>query len=146
MGPHRPTRAAYSWRPGFIHFLPIGRIQRRDTIGATIIESENALILVSDFNIHHPLWNIQERISRNNSEIAAYMLRWNMELYTLFSEIIRRKHKQRIFIINLAWAIIGLLIRYYKNISFKKSNHKAQFISIYITPGIMKLHTLKIKE
>jgi hypothetical protein len=30
MGPHWPTRAAYSWRPGFIHFLPIGRIQRRD--------------------------------------------------------------------------------------------------------------------
>jgi hypothetical protein len=31
MGPHRPTRAAYSWRPGFIHFLPIGRIQRRNS-------------------------------------------------------------------------------------------------------------------
>jgi hypothetical protein len=30
MGPHRPTRAAYSWRPGFTHFPPLGRIQRRD--------------------------------------------------------------------------------------------------------------------
>jgi hypothetical protein len=32
MGPHRPTRAAYSSRPGFIHFPPLGRIQRRDNI------------------------------------------------------------------------------------------------------------------
>jgi hypothetical protein len=32
MGLYRPTRAAYSWRPGFIHFLLIGRIQRRDSI------------------------------------------------------------------------------------------------------------------
>jgi hypothetical protein len=74
------------------------------------------------------------------------MLRWNMELYTFFGEIIRRKHGQRIFIIDLAWAIIGLLIRYYGDIGFKKSNHKPQFISIYIASGIMKLHTPKVKE
>jgi hypothetical protein len=40
-----------------------------------IIEPENALILVGDFNIHHPLWDIHGRISRGSSEIAAYMLR-----------------------------------------------------------------------
>jgi hypothetical protein len=67
-----------------------------------IIESGNALILVNDFNIHHPLWDIHGRTSRDSSETAAYMLRWNMELYTPFGEIIRRKHEQRIFIINLA--------------------------------------------
>jgi hypothetical protein len=74
------------------------------------------------------------------------MLRWNMELYTFFGEIIKRKHGQRIFIIDLAWATIRLLIRYYGNIGFKKSDHKAQFISIYIAPGIMELHILKIKR
>jgi hypothetical protein len=31
MGLYRPIRAAYSWRPGFIYFLPISRIQRRDS-------------------------------------------------------------------------------------------------------------------
>jgi hypothetical protein len=40
-----------------------------------IIEPENALILVGDFNTHYPLWNIYGRTSRNNSETAAYMLR-----------------------------------------------------------------------
>jgi hypothetical protein len=74
------------------------------------------------------------------------MLRWNMELYTPFGEIIRRKHKQRIFIIDLAWAIIGLLTRYYGNIGLKKSDHKAQFISIYIASGIMELYTPKVEK
>jgi hypothetical protein len=74
------------------------------------------------------------------------MLRWNMELYTFFGEIIRRKHGQRIFIIDLAWATIGLLIQYYGNIGLKELDHKAQLISIYIAPEIMELHTPKIKK
>jgi hypothetical protein len=69
-----------------------------------------------------------------------------MELYTFFGEIIKRKYGQRTFIINLAWAIIGLLVRYYGNIGLKKSDHKAQLISIYIALGIMELHTLKVKK
>jgi hypothetical protein len=74
------------------------------------------------------------------------MLRWNMELHTFFGEIIRRKHGQRTFIIDLAWVITRLLIRYYGNIGLKKSNHKAQLISIYIASGIMELHTPKVEE
>jgi hypothetical protein len=69
-----------------------------------------------------------------------------MELHTFFGEIIKRKHEQRIFIINLAWATTGLLIRYYGNIGLKKSNHKAQLISIYIAPEIMELHTPRVKK
>jgi hypothetical protein len=67
-----------------------------------IIEPKNALILVNDFNTHYLLWNIHERTLKNNNETAAYMLRWNMELYTPFGEITRRKYKQRISTINLA--------------------------------------------
>jgi hypothetical protein len=74
------------------------------------------------------------------------MLRWNMELHTPFGEIIRRKHGQRISIIDLAWATIGLLIRYYGNIGLEESDHRAQLISTYIAPGIMELYTLKIEE
>jgi hypothetical protein len=74
------------------------------------------------------------------------MLRWNMELYTLFGEIIRRKHGQRIFIINLAWATTGLPIRYYRNIGLEESDHKTQLISTYIAPEIMELHTPKVKK
>jgi hypothetical protein len=74
------------------------------------------------------------------------MLRWNMELHTFFGEITKRKHKQRISIINLAWATIGLLIRYYRNIGLKKSDHKAQLISTYIAPEIMELYTPKVKK
>jgi exonuclease III len=40
-----------------------------------IIEPENALILVGDFNIHYLLWDIHGRTSRGSSETAAYMLR-----------------------------------------------------------------------
>jgi hypothetical protein len=69
-----------------------------------------------------------------------------MELYTPFGEITRRKHEQRIFIINLAWATIGLLIRYYGNIGLEESNYRAQLISIYIASGIMELYTPKIKK
>jgi hypothetical protein len=76
----------------------------------------------------------------------AYMLRWNMELYTPFGEIIRRKHGQRTSTIDLAWVITGLLIQYYRNIGLEKSDHKAQLISIYIAPGIMELYTPKIEE
>jgi hypothetical protein len=111
-----------------------------------IIEPGNASILVGDFNIHYPLWDIHGRTSRDSSETAAYMLRWNMELYTPFGEIIKRKHGQRTFIIDLAWATIGLLIRYYGNIGLEESDHKAQLISIYITLGIMELHTPRVKE
>jgi hypothetical protein len=114
-------------------------------ISFNIIEPGNALILVGDFNIYHPLWDIHGRTSRNSSEIAAYILRWNMELYIPFGEIIRRKYGQRTFIINLAWATIGLLIRYYGNIGLEESDHKAQFISIYIVPGIMELYTPKVE-
>jgi hypothetical protein len=74
------------------------------------------------------------------------MLRWNMELYIPFGEIIKRKHGQRIFIIDLAWATTGLLTRYYGNIGLEKSDHKAQLISTYIAPEIMKLHTPKVEK
>jgi hypothetical protein len=74
------------------------------------------------------------------------MLRWNMELHISFGEITRRKHGQRIFTINLAWATTGLPIRYYKNIGLEESDHRAQLISTYIIPGIMELYTPKIKE
>jgi hypothetical protein len=74
------------------------------------------------------------------------MLRWNMELHTPFGEITRRKHGQRTSIIDLAWATIGLPIRYYRNIGLKESDHKAQLISTYIAPGIMELYTPKVEE
>jgi hypothetical protein len=74
------------------------------------------------------------------------MLRWNMELYIPFGEITRRKHGQRTSTIDLAWATTGLPIRYYGDIGLEKSDHKAQLISIYIAPGIMELHTPKIKK
>jgi hypothetical protein len=74
------------------------------------------------------------------------MLRWNMELHTPFGEIIRRKHGQRISIIDLAWATIGLPIQYYGNIGLKESDHKAQLISTYIALGIMELYIPKIKK
>jgi hypothetical protein len=44
-------------------------------ISFNIIEPENASILVGDFNIYHPLWNIHGRTLRGSSEIAAYILR-----------------------------------------------------------------------
>jgi hypothetical protein len=69
-----------------------------------------------------------------------------MELHTPFGEIIKRKHKQRISTIDLAWATIGLLIRYYGNIGLKKSDHKAQLINTYIASRIMELHISKIKK
>jgi hypothetical protein len=54
---HRPTRAAYSWRPGFIYFPPLGRIQRRDNEAiafqaARFLQNLQAsgIILVSDIN------------------------------------------------------------------------------------------------
>jgi hypothetical protein len=68
-----------------------------------------------------------------------------MELHTSFGEITRRKHGQRTFIIDLAWATTGLLIRYYRNIGLEKSDYRAQLISIYIAPGIMELHTPRVK-
>jgi hypothetical protein len=69
-----------------------------------------------------------------------------MELHIFFGEITRRKHGQRTFIIDLAWAITGLLIRYYGNIGLEGSNHKAQLISTYIASGIMELYIPRIEE
>jgi hypothetical protein len=69
-----------------------------------------------------------------------------MELYTSFGEIIRQKHGQRNFIINLAWAIIGLLMYYQGNVGLDGSDHRAQLISIYLKAGNTQPHKLKIKE
>jgi hypothetical protein len=103
-------------------------------------------ILIKDFNTYHLLWNIHDRASRNNSELIAYMLRWNMELYTPFGEIIRQKHGQRNSTINLAWATIGLLTYYQGNVGLDGSDHRAQLISTYLKAGNTQPHKSKIKE
>jgi hypothetical protein len=40
-----------------------------------IISPESKFILIKDFNIHYPLWDIHDRALRNNGELAAYILR-----------------------------------------------------------------------
>jgi hypothetical protein len=40
-----------------------------------IISPRSKFILIGDFNIHHPLWDIHGRALRNSGELAAYMLR-----------------------------------------------------------------------
>jgi hypothetical protein len=99
--------------------------------------------LVKDFNIHYPLWDIHGCALRNSGELEAYMLRWNMELYTLFGEIIRQKHGQRNSIINLAWAITGLLTYYQGNVGLGGSDHRAQLISTYLKAENTQSHKSK---
>jgi hypothetical protein len=100
-------------------------------------------ILVEDFNIHHPLWDIYGRALRNSGELAAYMLRWNMELYTPFGEIIRQKHGQRNSIINLAWIITKLLTYYQGNVGLDGLDYRAQFISTYLKAEDTQPHRSK---
>jgi hypothetical protein len=46
MSLYRPIRAAYSWRPGFIYFPPLGRIQRRDSISLLKAELLRRILVV----------------------------------------------------------------------------------------------------
>jgi hypothetical protein len=111
-----------------------------------IISPKSKSILVKDFNIHHLLWNIHDCASRNSGELITYILRWNMELYTPFGEIIQQKHEQRNSIINLAWATIGLLTYYQGNVGLDGSDHRAQLISIYLKAGNTQPHKSKTEE
>jgi hypothetical protein len=66
-----------------------------------------------------------------------------MELHTLFGEIIRQKHGQRNFIIDLAWATTGLPTYYQGDVGLDGSDHRAQFISIYLKAGDTQPHRSK---
>jgi hypothetical protein len=66
------------------------------------IQPVNHSVLMGDFNIYYPLWDIHGRSSRGNNKLTAYMLRWNMILHTPFRKLIRHKHGQRNSTINLA--------------------------------------------
>jgi hypothetical protein len=68
----------------------------------SIIQPVNYSVLMGDFNIYYPLWDIHGRSLRGNNELAAYMLRWNMILHIPFKKLTRYKYGQRNSIINLA--------------------------------------------
>jgi hypothetical protein len=68
-----------------------------------------------------------------------------MKLHTPFGEITQQKYEQRNFIINLAWATIGLLTYYQGNVGLNGSNHRAQLISIYLEAKDTQPHKSKTK-
>jgi hypothetical protein len=78
------------------------QISGRWNIPFSTLQPVNHSVLVNDFNTHYPLWDIHSRSLRGSSELAAYMLRWNMILHTPFGELTRHRHGQRSSTINLA--------------------------------------------
>jgi hypothetical protein len=78
----------------------------------TSILPVNRAVLVGDFNTHHPLWDIHGRSSRGSSELAAYILRWNLILHTSYGEITRHRHGQRTSTIDLAMATPSVTAAY----------------------------------
>ncbi|KAK4182782.1 Endonuclease/exonuclease/phosphatase, partial [Podospora australis] len=95
-------------------------------------ERQGRVVMVGDFNAHHPLW---DREGRTSSE-AEYLLRlavaWDMELYTPWGEPTRRSKRNgdRDSTIDHAWANRTVHVQYNGPEDHAGSDHAPQSITV----------------
>ena len=88
------------------------------------------LLLVGDFNLHHPLWDLHGRESRLSSELVSEAHRRRLTLLTPFGEVTRYSHNHRTSTIDLAWASQGINATCTSIDSLTGSDHIAQCVRI----------------
>jgi len=89
-------------------------------------------LLVGDFNLHHPLWDMEGRTSRGANEFLELTTRWDLTIATPQGEITRTRKGQRDSTINLAWASSNLAVTYWGDLGWQGSDHRALRITIDI--------------
>jgi len=87
-------------------------------------------ILVGDFNLKHPLWDIYERYEKQSDDLLAFAQRWNLVLATPKGEITRKQHGHRDSTIDLAWASQDIPVTYLGDLDLTGSDHKAQLLQV----------------
>ena len=97
------------------------------------LERPNKAILMGDFNLHHPLWDLFDRETYGAED-------WGLQLITPYGTPTRRFQGQRNSTLDHAWvsAPNGAFIAIYEGEGdYKGSNHRPQIITLnddYISP------------
>ena len=87
-------------------------------------------LLVGDFNLHHPNWDIFGRRTEGVGDLLALSASWDLQLHTPYGEPTRTKHGNRDSTIDHAWATRDLRIKYEGPEEYKLSDHKPQVVHI----------------
>ena len=89
------------------------------------------IVLVGDFNLHHPLWDQYNRESALSEDLLLLAEQLNLCLITPKGEVTRFAKGQRDSTIDLAWASRSLPIQYIGSVyELTGSDHVAQHIRI----------------
>ena len=92
------------------------------------------IALLGDFNLHHPLWDREQRHSPGADILINQAEKWNLQLITLFGTPTRTFHGHRDSTIDLAWATAGTAI-YEGEADFEGSDHRPQIIHFANIPS-----------
>ena len=94
------------------------------------------VVLTGDFDLHHPMWDHFERLSRYSGLLLDLAQRLNLGLVTPKGECTRFSKGQRNSTIDLAWASQGLPVRYCsQDKPMGGSDHIPQLISVELGDG-----------
>jgi hypothetical protein len=87
-------------------------------------------LIIGDLNLHHPLWDRAGRTTPESSVLLTLARRWRLKLRTPWGEPTRKRHNERDSTIDHAWVTASLPCRYYGDLGYEGSDHRAQLIEI----------------
>jgi retron-type reverse transcriptase len=87
-------------------------------------------LIIGDLNLHHPLWDRAGRTTPESSVLLTLARRWRLKLITPWGEPTRKRHNERDSTIDHAWVTASLPCRYYGDLGYEGSDHRAQLIEI----------------
>jgi hypothetical protein len=91
-------------------------------------------VIVGDLNLHHPLWDRAGRLTPESDVLLTLARQWRLKLTTPWGEPTRRRHGERDSTIDHAWATASLPYRYWGDLGYEGSDHRAQLIEITVSP------------
>ena len=101
---------------------PLQKLASEDPTGPQVI--------VGDLNLHHPLWDRAGRLTPESDVLLSLANRWRLTLITPWGEPTRRQHNERDSTIDHAWVSASLQRRYWGDLGYEGSDHRAQLIEI----------------
>jgi hypothetical protein len=96
--------------------------------------ADSPQVIVGDLNLHHPLWDGAGRLTPESDVLLTLARQWRLKLITPWGEPTRRRHGERDSTIDHAWVTASLPYRYWGDLGYEGSDHRAQLIEITISP------------
>ena len=69
-------------------------------------------IIVGDFNLHHPLWDKEERTGPGAEKLLELVIAWGLSLATPKGELTWESQDRRQSTLDLIWVGAGIITRY----------------------------------